>query len=162
MIPTSDVGGSLQEPRLTVSAERLACLIRHWEWTDQARARFERELADGWAYDEDPAADHPFGAFYHWCALLSSFIDALAVDGLLPSCQGARIRADLHASCPDLQVGRHLLLAIPSAIEARPLIVDFLHDDERLDRLRWMHKVFGDVIGREGTADGDERVAAPP
>ena len=45
MIPTSDVGGSLQEPRLTVSAERLACLIRHWEWTDQARARFERELA---------------------------------------------------------------------------------------------------------------------
>ena len=56
------------------SINRLACLFRHWTWADEAMAQFERELADGWEYDEDPLADHPFGAYYHWCALLCGFM----------------------------------------------------------------------------------------
>jgi hypothetical protein len=24
-------------------------------------------------YDDDPMTDHPFGAYYHWCALLCGF-----------------------------------------------------------------------------------------
>ena len=52
------------------SINRLACLVRHWTWANEAKARFERELADGWEYDEDPPADHLFGSYYHWCALL--------------------------------------------------------------------------------------------
>lgn len=47
------------------SINRLACLFRHWTWADEAMARFERELANGWEYDEDPRADHLFGAYYH-------------------------------------------------------------------------------------------------
>ena len=42
------------------SINRLACLFRHWTWAAEAMARFERELADAWEYDDDPLADHPF------------------------------------------------------------------------------------------------------
>jgi hypothetical protein len=56
--------GSLRD----ASINRLACLFRHWTWADEALAHFERQLADGWEYDEEPLADHPFGAYYHWCA----------------------------------------------------------------------------------------------
>jgi hypothetical protein len=43
--------GSLQG----ASINRLACLVRHWTWADEARERFERALAHGWEYDEDHA-----------------------------------------------------------------------------------------------------------
>src|SRR5262249_48625705 len=54
--------GSLRD----ASMDRLACLLRHWAWADEARAEFDRELANGWEDDEDPVSDHPFGAYYHW------------------------------------------------------------------------------------------------
>jgi hypothetical protein len=71
------VDGSLK----TATVDRLTCLIRHWTWADEAMREFERELASGWEYDEDPAADHPFGAYYHWCALLCGFGEAALDDG---------------------------------------------------------------------------------
>ena len=40
------VNGSLSN----ASIERLACLLRHWTWADEAMARFEQELAGGWEY----------------------------------------------------------------------------------------------------------------
>jgi hypothetical protein len=37
------VAGSLSN----ASVERLACLLRHWTWADEALVRFDRELAEG-------------------------------------------------------------------------------------------------------------------
>lgn len=37
-----------------VSFNQLTCLFRHWTWADNAMVRFERELANGWEYDDDP------------------------------------------------------------------------------------------------------------
>src|SRR5262245_5206289 len=84
------------------SADRLACLLRHWTWADEARARFEQELAEGWDYNEEPVADHPFGVYYHWCALLCGLSEAALEHGLLSPWQLEAIRGDL--------VGRLLLL----------------------------------------------------
>jgi hypothetical protein len=60
----------------SASGNRLACLFRHWTWANEAMAQFERELAGGWTDEEDPLADHPFGAYYHWCALLCGFSES--------------------------------------------------------------------------------------
>src|SRR4051812_19067050 len=52
------VEAPLNESLKSVSINRLACLIRHWTRADEAKVRFDRELALGWEYDEDPRADH--------------------------------------------------------------------------------------------------------
>jgi hypothetical protein len=41
------VNGSLRD----ASLDRLACLLRHWAWADEAMTTFDRELANGWDYD---------------------------------------------------------------------------------------------------------------
>ena len=79
-----DYGVRLAGPLGEASVERLACLVRHWTWADEARSRFERELAGGVEYDEDLAANHPFGSYYHWCALLAGFSEAAMAHALLP------------------------------------------------------------------------------
>ena len=79
------------------SFNRLACLLRHWTWAEEARAQFERELAEGWTYNDDPLADHPFGAYYHWCALLCGFAEAALEHGLLPAQQIEPLRPDLES-----------------------------------------------------------------
>jgi hypothetical protein len=84
-------------PLENASVSRLACLFRHWTWADEARARFEREPTQGWEYDEDLLADHPFGAYYHWCALLCGFTEAALEHGLLSGTQLAALRPDLEA-----------------------------------------------------------------
>ena len=53
MVEGAAGNGSLRN----ASADRLACLFRHWTWADEAMARFERELAGGWDYDEDRELD---------------------------------------------------------------------------------------------------------
>src|SRR5687767_5992069 len=45
-------------PLKNASIGRLACLFRHWTWANEAMAQFDRELAAGWDYDNDPLADH--------------------------------------------------------------------------------------------------------
>ena len=137
--------GSLKE----ASVNRLVCLFRHWTWADEAMKRFERELADGWEYDEDPLADHPFGAYYHWCALLCGFSEAALERGLLSELQLEELRPDLEASLPGLQACRQLLVVIPASLEEHPRIVDLLRDGQTLGRLHRIHDAFGEALREE-------------
>jgi hypothetical protein len=136
-------------PLKNASIGRLACLFRHWTWANEAMAQFERELAAGWDYDDDPLADHPFGAYYHWCALLCGFSEAALEHALLSELQLASLRADLEASLPGLRACRQLLVVIPVSFEEHPRIVDLLHDHETLGRLRRIHSAFGDALHEE-------------
>jgi hypothetical protein len=131
------------------SVDRLTCLLRHWIWADEAMARFEQELARGWEDGEDPVADHPFGAYYHWCALLCGFCDAALEHGLLSATQLDALREDLEASLPGLRACRQLLGVIPASLEEHPRIVDLLRDDRALDRLRRLHRAFGEALREE-------------
>ena len=133
------------------SVDRLACLLRHWTWADEARERFERELAEGWDDDADPMSDHPFGSYYHWCALLCGFAEAALDHGLISSLQLDPIRQDIEASLPTLKDCRQLLVVIPATLEEQPRIVDLLHQDN-LSRLRRLHEAFGKALRLEQTA----------
>jgi hypothetical protein len=124
-------------------------LFRHWTWADEAKMRFERELADGWDYDEDLAADHPFGAYYHWCALLCGFGDAALEHDLLPRVQLEAIRSDLEACLGGLRACRQVLVEIPATLEEQPRVLDLLRDAETLERLRRLHHVFGEALREE-------------
>jgi hypothetical protein len=136
-------------PMRDASFNRLACLFRHWTWANEAMARFEAELEAGWKHTDDPLADHPFGAYYHWCALLCGFSEAALEHGLLSSAQLERLRSDLEATLPRLQACRQLLVVIPAALEEHPRIVDLLHDDEWRSRLRRLHAAFGEALDEE-------------
>ena len=131
------------------SINRLACLFRHWTWADEAMARFEHELAKGWQHNEDPFADHPFGAYYHWCALLCGFSEAALEHRLLSELQLEALRADLEASLPGLRACRQLLVVIPASLEEHPRIVDLLRDGQTLGRLRRIHNAFGETLREE-------------
>jgi hypothetical protein len=131
------------------SSNRIACLYRHWTWADEALARFERELANGWEYDEDPPADHLFGAYYQWCALLCGMSEAALGHGLLSGSQLDAFRPDLETSLPGLRACRQLLVVIPASREEHPRIVDLLRDEETLGRLRRVHHALGDALREE-------------
>lgn len=133
----------------SASVDRLACLVRHWTWADEALTRFEEELAGGWDYDEDLLADHPFGSYYHWCALLCGFCDAALQQGLLSTSRLDAIRPDLEASLPGLRACRQLLVVIPASLEEQPRVVDLLRDEMKLGRLRRLHEAFGDALREE-------------
>ncbi len=139
------LNGSLKD----ASISRLACLFRHWTWANEAMKRFERELAYGWEYDDDPLADHPFGAYYHWCALLCGFSEAAVEHGLLSESELDALRPDLEASLPGLRACRQLVVVIPASLEEHPRIVDVLRDTETLDRLRRIHCAFGEALRKE-------------
>jgi hypothetical protein len=139
------VNGSLSD----ASVSRLAYLLRHWAWADEAMARFDRELVEGWVYDDDPMSDHPFGAYYHWCALLCAFSEAAIDHGLLSPLQLEPIRRDIEASLPGLRACRQLLVVIPPSLEESPRIVDLLRDGETLVRLRRVHRAFGEALRKE-------------
>jgi len=130
------------------SLDRLTCLLRHWAWANEAMERFEQELA-GWEYDEDPVADHPFGSYYHWCALLCGFSEAALEHGLLAPLQLDAIRQDLEVSLPRLRACRQLLIVIPASLEEQPRILDLLRDEETLGRLRRVHDAFGEALREE-------------
>ena len=142
------VDGSLAN----ASVDRLACLMRHWTWADEALGRFEHELAGGWEYDEDPVADHPFGSYYHWCALLCGLAEAARAQGPLSTVQLDAISPDIEASLPWLRACRHLLVVIPSSLEEQPRIVELLRDKETLGRLRRLHEAFGEALREERMA----------
>jgi hypothetical protein len=145
MTAEAPLNGSLKG----ASINRLACLARHWAWAEEARARFERELADGWEFDDDPPADHLFGSYYHWCALLCGFGEAALDHGLLSGSQLDALRPDLEASLPELRACRQVLVVIPSFREEHPRIVDLLRDDETLGRVRRLHRAFGEALREE-------------
>jgi hypothetical protein len=139
------VNGSLRD----ASMDRLASLLRHWTWADEAMATFDRELTNGWNYDDDPMSDHPFGAYYRWCALLCAFGEAALDHGLLSPLQLGQIRQDIEASLPGLRACRQLLIVIPASLEEHPRIVDLLRDGETLPRLRRLHQAFGRALQNE-------------
>ena len=146
MDPSQSRGnGSLQD----ASVDRLTCLLRHWAWADEAMQQFEHELAGGWEYDEDLRADHPFGSYYHWCALLCGFSEAALEHGLLSTPQLDALRRDLEVTLPGLRACRQLLMVIPASLEEQPRVVDLLHDEETLGRLRRVHRTFGDALREE-------------
>ena len=140
------VNGSLRD----ASAEHIACLLRHWTWADEALANLDRQLADGWDYDYDAMSDHPFGAYYHWCALLCAFGEEALDHGLLSPLQFEPIRQDIEASLPGLKACRQLLVVIPASREGQPRIVELLHDDN-ISRLRRIHRAFGKALHEERT-----------
>jgi hypothetical protein len=139
------VTGSLRD----ASQDRLACLLRHWAWADEARTALDGELANGWDDDEDPMSDHPFGSYYHWCALLCGFTEAALEHGLLSPLQLGAIRRDLEISLPGLRACRQLLVVIPASLEEQPRILDLLSDEETLGRLRRIHNAFGEALRQE-------------
>ena len=144
------------------SYNRLACLFRHWTWADEARARFERELANDSGYEDDPRADYLFGAYYQWCTLLCGFSEAALEHGLLAASQMESLRPDLEASLPELRASRQLVMVIPTSREEHPRIVDLIRDDEALRRLRRVHGAFGQALREEqlsrdiGFLEGDK------
>jgi len=93
--------------------------------------------------------DHPFGSYYHWCALLCGFSEAALEHGLLPPFQLDVIRQDLEVSLPGLRACRQLLVVIPASLEEEPRVVDLLRDEETLGRLRRIHNAFGDALREE-------------
>ena len=139
------VNGSLRN----ASLDRLACLLRHWAWADEALTTFDRELANGWDYDDDPMSDHPFGSYYHWSALLCCFSEAALEHGLLSPLQLDAIRRDLEISLPGLRACRQSFVAIPASLEEQPRIRDLLRDEETLGRLRRVHNAFGEALRKE-------------
>jgi hypothetical protein len=141
-------GAAMNRALSDASVDRLACLLRHWTWADEAMTRFERELAEGWDDDDDPMSDHPFGSYYHWCALLCAFAEAALDQSLLPPLQLDAIRQDVEESLPGLRACRELLVVIPASLEEQPRIVELLHDDN-LSRLRRIHRAFGEALLRE-------------
>ena len=131
------------------SVDRLTCLLRHWTWADEAMHRFDQELGAGWESDEDLMADHPFGSYYHWCALLCGLGEAALEHDLLSAPQLESIRRDLDLTLSGLRACRDLLVVIPVTLEAQPRVVDLLRDDETLGRLRRVHGALGDVLRDE-------------
>src|SRR5262245_17785020 len=149
MSTQADTGAAVNGTLRDASVDRLVCLQRHWMWADEAMARFDRELADGLDADEDPLSDRPFGAYYHWCALLCAFGEAALEHGLLPPAELEPIRRDLEATLPRLKACRQILVVIPDSLEERPRVVDVLRDGETLPRLRRVHHAFGEALRRE-------------
>ena len=135
-----------------MSLGRLACLLRHWTWADEAKGRFEQQLAAGWDYDDDLLDDHPFGAFYHWSALLCGLADAALDDGLLSDPESGAARLELQMSLPGLQASRRRLVVVPATLEEHPRVVDLLSDPAALDQLRRLHRAFGEALADERDA----------
>src|SRR5262245_45380313 len=119
----ADTGAAVVGSLRDASLDRLACLLRHWTWADEAMTTFDRELAKGSNDDDDPMSDHPFGAYYHWCALLCAFGEAALDHGLLSPVDLEPIRQDLEASLPGLRACRQLLVVIPASLEEHPRVV---------------------------------------
>lgn len=132
-----------------VSLNRLACLLRHWHWANEAKIRFEGELASDWEREGDTFADQLVGAYYHWCALLCGVGEAAIEHDLLPASHLEALAVDLDASLPLLRSCRQVLVAIPASRESQPRIVDVLRDGDTLRRLRRVHAAFGEALGEE-------------
>ena len=140
------------QPLKHLSIDRLSCLLRHWAWADEARSRFERELQafpDEHARAVAGSAERPLGAYYAWCAMLCAIGEAALHDGLAyhPPLDG--IRDDLDAIIPWLRVCRKRLFEVPATAETHPKIADLHRDTATLNRLRRMHRAFGEAFRNE-------------
>jgi len=140
------------QPLKQISIERLSCLLRHWGWADEAKSRFERELAsfpDEHARTAADSGNHALGAYYHWCAMLCAIGDAAVGHSLLHHAPLDMIHEDLEATLPWLRVCRKRLVDVPVSPEPYPRIADLLRDSGTLMRLRRMHRAFGEAFRNE-------------
>src|SRR5262245_49257440 len=145
-----DAGARVNASLREASLDRLASVLRHWASADAARWAFERVLATGWDDEaNDPMSDHPFGSYYHWCALLCGFSEEALQHGLLSPSQLDAIHQDLVVSLPGLRACRQLLVVIPASLEEQPRVLDLLRDEETLGRLRRVHNAFGEALREE-------------
>ena len=133
---------------MRLSTVSLACFD-----TGHGPTRQWRDSSESWptggSTTKIPVADHPFGAYYHWCALLCGFSEAALEHGLLSGLQLDALRPDLEASLPGLRACRQLLVMIPASLEEHPRIVELLRDDATLGRLRRVHYAFGAALREE-------------
>jgi hypothetical protein len=137
------------QPLKHLSSERLRCLLRHWGWADEARTRFERELAavpGDFDRGPDAPADRPIGAYYHWCALLCALGDAAQGHHLTNHAPLDAIHDDLTASLPWLRVCRKRLFDVPASPEQHPTLVNLHRDTDTVARLRRVHRALGDAF----------------
>jgi hypothetical protein len=142
-----------------LSTSRLVCLHRHWKWADDAKARFDRQRSGGWEYDDDPQADHLFGAYYQWCTLLCGVGDAVLEHGVPAPFEA--VEHDLRACLPVLRAARQVLLVVPIAREPQPRIVDLLRDEEMLRCIGRVHVAIGGAL-RDEQASRTSGVADDP
>jgi len=140
------------QPLKHLSMDRLSCLLRHWAWADDARSRFERELQtfpDEHARAVAHSADRPLGAYYEWCAMLGAIGEGAVRDGLVYDPPLDAIREDLDAILPWLRACRKQLFEVPATPETHPTIADLHRDTATLNRLRRLHRAFGDAFRNE-------------
>ena len=140
------VNGSLRG----ASLDRLACLLRHWTWADEAMTTIRS--GTGHRLGTTTTIQCPIvrsARTYHWCALLCAFSEAALDHGLLSALQLEPIRQDIEASLPGLRACRQLLVVIPASLEEHPRVVDLLRDGETLARLRRVHEAFGEALRKE-------------
>jgi hypothetical protein len=137
------------QPLKGLSFDRLTCLLRHWAWADEARQRFERELA-AFPDDSTPGSagnpDRILGAYYHWCAMLCALGDAAEGDALIDYAPLDSIRDDLQATLAWLRACRKRLVDVPSSSESHPTLADLHRDKDTLRRLRRIHRALGDAF----------------
>ena len=151
MSTRQDTSERIGPPLNDVSSDRLACLLRHWTWADEALAALDRDLADALVGEDDPAADRPFGSYYHWCALLCGFSEAALDGGLLSASELDALQHDIESTLPRLRACRQLLVVIPESFETHHLVADLFDDAETLGRLRRIHDAFGEAVRQERT-----------
>ena len=140
------------QPLKTISIERLSSLLRHWAWADEAKSRFERELAsfpDEHARTTTGAGDRALGAYYHWCAMLCAIGEGAMRHALVHHAPLDVIREDLEATLPWLRVCRKRLVDVPVSPDPHPKIADLHRDSGTLTRLRRIHRAFGEAFRNE-------------
>jgi len=151
MVSHDTEGQYTGQPLKDVSFDQLACLLRHWTWGEEARLRFERELA---AFPDEHtrnagSPDGVLGAYYHWCAMLCALGEAALSHALVFHTPLNIVRDDLEAVMPWLRVCRKRLVDVPSSFEAHPKLADLHHDKDTLRRLRRIHRAFGEAFRNE-------------
>ena len=140
------------QPLKHLSIERLSSMLRHWAWADEARSRFERELAsfpDDLVRTAADSGDRALGAYYEWCALLCAIGEAALSHALVYHAPLDAVREDVEALVPWLRICRKRLLDVPASPEPHPKVADLQRDSGTLTRLRRIHRAFGEALRNE-------------
>lgn len=137
------------EPLKHLSFDRLTSLLRHWKWAEEAKQKYERELA---SYADEHSAgsfDQLLGSYYHWCGMLCALGEASLAHDLVQHPPLDRIHNDLESVMPWLRVCRTRLVDVPASHEHHPNPADMRRDTETLARLRRVHRALGEAFRNE-------------
>src|SRR3954471_24046722 len=95
-----DVGPSGIESLKHASWDRLACLLRHWTWANEAMATFDRELATGLDDEDDPMSDHPSERSITGALCCAAWVRPRSSTGFCPPCSSNPSDRILRPVCP--------------------------------------------------------------